>query len=165
MPTRPPSDLRIIEADVSQAPLILEFIGKLAEYEKLSAEVVATEDSIRVWLFGERPAAEVLLAYLGERAVGFALFFTTFSTFLTRPGTYLEDLFVDADVRGRGIGKALLARVARLTFERGYGRLEWSVLDWNEPSLAFYRSLGARPLKDWIKQRLEGASLEKLARE
>ena len=164
MPRRAP-DLRIIEANVSHVPVILEFIRKLADYERLSAEVVASEEVLRRWLFDDRPKAEVMLGYLDSRPVGYALFYTTFSSFAGQPGIFLEDIFVDADVRGQGIGKAFLQRLARLVLERGYGALEWVVLDWNEPSLAFYRKLGARPQKEWIKHVLEGAALQELARQ
>ena len=143
--------------------MILRFIEKLAEYEKLSHEVVATETALRKYLFGARPMAEVILAYWGGEAVGFALFFYNFSTFLARPGIYLEDLFVDVEHRGKGIGKALLTRLAQIARERGCGRLEWSVLDWNEPSIQFYRGLGATAKDEWTTYRLTGEALEKLA--
>ena len=151
-----PHALKILPASFEHVPLILNFIRQLAEYEKLSHEVKADEKSLRAALFGTRPVAEVILAFLGERAVGFALYFTTFSTFLGLPGIYLEDLFVDPEVRGRGIGRALLAYLARLTIDRGYGRLEWEVLDWNEPAIAFYRKLGAQSLDAWTRNRLTG---------
>ncbi len=157
------SSVRIVPATSDHAPLILQFICKLAEYEKLSHEVVADESGLREYLFGQRPAAEVLLAWLDERAVGFALFFTSFSTFVGRPGIYLEDLFVDPDLRGLGIGKALLRHLAQLVVERDYGRLEWAVLDWNQPSIDFYRSLGAKPLDAWTTYRLTGDALHLLA--
>jgi GNAT superfamily N-acetyltransferase len=150
---------RAVRGDV---PEILRLIRALAEYEKLAHEVVATEAALAATLFGERPAAEVLLAEEGGRAVGFALFFQNYSTFLARPGIYLEDLFVEPALRGKGIGKALLQAVARLTVERGCGRLEWAVLDWNEPAIGFYRGLGARPMADWTVMRLTGAALERL---
>jgi GNAT superfamily N-acetyltransferase len=155
--------IHIVSAKSEQVSLILDFIRKLADYEKLSDEVVAEESQLREYLFGPRPAAEVVLAFVGERAAGFALFFTSFSTFLGRPGIYLEDLFVDPDMRGAGVGKALLKHLARLTVERGYGRLEWSVLNWNEPSIAFYRSVGAKPLDAWTSYRLSGEELKALA--
>ena len=144
---------------------IFGLILGLAEYEKLSHEVVGTEDLLRDHLFGERPFAEVLLAEVEGRAVGFALFFHNYSTFLTRPGVYLEDLFVLPDERGRGYGKALLAGLARLAFERGCGRLEWSVLNWNEPSIQFYRALGALPMDEWTVNRVTGEALERLAQQ
>jgi GNAT superfamily N-acetyltransferase len=151
---------RAMRGDV---PEILRLIRALAEYEKLAHEVVATEAGLAATLFGERPAAEVLLAEEGGRAVGFALFFQNYSTFLARPGIYLEDLFVEPALRGKGIGKALLQAVARLAVERGCGRLEWAVLDWNEPAIGFYRGLGARPMADWTVMRLTGDALQKLA--
>jgi GNAT superfamily N-acetyltransferase len=156
-------DIRIVSAQREHVSLILAFIRKLAEYEKLSHEVVADEKQLLEYLFGEHPAAEVALAFLGDRALGFALFFTSFSTFLGRPGIYLEDLFVEEEARGLGIGKTLLRYVARLVVERGYGRLEWSVLDWNRPSIEFYRSLGAVPLDAWTSYRLTGEALLALA--
>lgn len=141
---------------------VLRLIKALADYEKLAHEVVATEDDLRRTLFGPRPAAEVLLAEEGGQAVGLALFFQNYSTFLGRPGLYLEDLFVDPACRGRGIGKALLQAVARLAVERRCGRFEWSVLDWNQPAIDFYRSLGAKPMSDWTIFRVTGEALQKL---
>ncbi len=158
--TRPKID--IVSAKSNQVSLVLSFIRKLAEYEKLAGEVVADEEQLRAHLFGARPAAEVVLAYLDERPVGFALFFTTFSTFVGRPGIYLEDLFVDADARGKGVGKALLRHLAALAVEREYGRLEWAVLDWNQPSIDFYCGLGAKPMADWTVYRVDGAALRAL---
>lgn len=155
--------LRIAPADASDVPVILSFIRKLAEYEKLSHLVVATEENIREHVFGGNPVAEVLLAYWNEEPVGFALYFRNFSTFLGHPGIYLEDLFVEPAHRGRGIGKALLTRLAKIALERGYGRLEWAVLDWNTPSIEFYRSLGAAPLDAWTGYRLTGEALDRLA--
>jgi len=148
------------EADV---PVILRFIRALAEYEKLSHKVVATEESLRRTLFGNPRFAEVILGYEDGEPVGFALFFHNYSTFLGRPGIYLEDLFVDPDRRGRGYGKALLAHLARLARDRDCGRVEWAVLDWNAPSIQFYKSLGAVPLDDWIIFRLTGEALERSA--
>ena len=142
---------------------ILGFIRDLAAYEKLSHEVVADEAALRATLFGARPAAEVLIAEADE-PVGFALFFTSYSTFLAKPGLYLEDLFVRPAARGAGHGKALMIELAKICVARDYGRFEWSVLDWNEPALAFYRSLGALPQQEWTVQRLTGASLAALAR-
>ena len=156
-------ELRIEPAAESDVPLILKFIRDLAEYEKLSHQVVATEDHIRKHVFGANPTAEVLLAYWQGQAVGFALYFRNFSTFLGQAGIYLEDLFVEPTHRGKGIGKALLRRLAEIAVERGYGRLEWSVLDWNAPSIEFYRSLGAVSLDDWIRYRLTGQELMRLA--
>ena len=144
-------------------PLIFKFICELAEYEKLSHEVVATEDQIRAALFGERPISEVVIASLDGTPAGFALFFPNYSTFLGRPGLYLEDLFVRPEARGVGIGRELLEYLARLTVERGWGRLEWRVLDWNEPSIAFYKKLGAEPLDDWTVFRVTGETLRRLA--
>ena len=148
----------------ADVPTILRLIRALAEYEKLAHEVVATEAALAETLFGARPAAEVLLAEEGGRAVGFALFFQNYSTFLARPGIYLEDLFVEPASRGHGVGKALLAAVAKLAVERNCGRFEWSVLDWNAPAIGFYQSLGAKPLDDWTIMRLTGAALQRLAR-
>jgi GNAT superfamily N-acetyltransferase len=144
-------------------PLVLDLIRELAEYEKLSHEVVATEDSLLEWLFGDRPAAEVLVAECGGEAAGFALFFHNFSTFLGKPGIYLEDLYVRPRFRRSGIGTLMLTRLARLARERGCGRLEWSVLDWNEPSIRFYESLGAVAMDDWTVHRMTGEALEGLA--
>ena len=144
-------------------PLVLKFIQELAEYEKLSHEVTATEDQLHATLFGARPVAEVVIASHDDAPVGFAVFFATYSTFLGKPGLYLEDLFVRPAARGNGIGRALVEYLARLTIERGWGRLEWRVLDWNEPSIAFYRKLGAEPLDDWTVFRVTGDSLRRLA--
>jgi GNAT superfamily N-acetyltransferase len=155
--------IRIAAAAEADVPIILKFIRDLAEYENLSHQVVATEENIREHVFGPRAVAEVLLAYWDSRPVGFALYFRNFSTFLGRPGLYLEDLFVEPAERGKGIGKALLSRLAELAIERGYGRLDWAVLDWNTPSIEFYRSLGAVPLEDWRSYRLTGDPLVRLA--
>lgn len=149
-------------AGPGDAAAVLRLIKALADYEKLAHEVVATEDDIRQTLFGPRPAAEVLLAEEGGRPVGLALFFQNYSTFLGRPGIYLEDLFVEPACRGRGVGKALLQAVARLAVQRKCGRFEWSVLDWNQPAIDFYRSLGAKPLSDWTIFRVTGDALQKL---
>lgn len=149
-------------ADAADTPVILRFIRALAEYEKLEHECLADEASLRAQLFGPRPYAEVLLIEEDGAAHGFALFFHNFSTFLAKPGIYLEDLFVDPTQRGRGYGKALLAKLAGIAVERGCGRLEWSVLDWNKPSIDFYLSLGARPMDEWTVYRLDGEALEKL---
>ena len=142
---------------------LLRLIKALAEYEKLADMAVGTEALLREALFGPRPAAEALIAEVGGRAVGFALYFATFSTFLCKPGLYLEDLFVDPGHRGMGIGKALLKRLAALVVERGGGRFEWRVLDWNEPSIRFYESLGASLMREWLLVRLSGPPLERLA--
>jgi GNAT superfamily N-acetyltransferase len=147
------------EADV---PVVLSFIKKLAAYEKLSHEAVATEELLRETLFGAKRTAEVAIGYLEERPVGFVLFFHNYSTFLGRPGIYIEDLFVEEDFRGRGFGRALFLYVARLAKERRCGRLEWSVLDWNEPAIGFYKNLGAVPMSDWTVFRVTGDSLDKL---
>ncbi|CAN5311041.1 GNAT family N-acetyltransferase [soil metagenome] len=146
-------------------PLILSFIRELAEYERLSHEVVATEEVLRASLFGERPAAEVVIGDYGDEPAGFALFFHNFSTFLGRPGIHLEDLYVTPGLRGRGIGRAMLAYLARLAKERGCGRLEWSVLDWNEPAIKLYKSIGAIPMDDWTAYRVTGEALDGLADE
>jgi GNAT superfamily N-acetyltransferase len=156
--------ITIREATEDDLPLILSFIRELADYERLSHEVRATGEGLRRALFGARPFAETLIGSVEGAPAGFALFFHNFSTFLGRPGIYLEDLYVRTEFRGRGLGKALLARLAALALERGCGRLEWSVLDWNEPSIAFYRRLGALPMSDWTLFRLAGSELEDLAR-
>ena len=145
-----------VEADV---PAIHALIRALADYERLSHEVVSTEADLHTGLFGPRPYAEVLLAKADDRTVGFALFFHNYSTFLGRPGIYLEDLFVLPSWRGQGIGRDLLAALARLTIERRCGRLEWSVLDWNEPAIGFYRRMGARVMDEWRICRLTGEAL------
>lgn len=145
--------------------LIHTLIRGLAEYERLASEAVLTEADIRDSLFGEHPAAEVLIAEVGGIAAGFALFFHNYSTFLGRRGLYLEDLFVFPAHRGKGIGRALMARLARLAVERKCGRFEWWVLDWNEPAIRFYESLGARAMSDWTVYRLTGDPLARLARE
>ena len=155
--------IRIVGANERNIPLIHAFIRELAEYERLLHEVVATEDELRRTLFGPRPAAEILIAYDGAEPVGFALFFQTYSTFLAKPGLYLEDLFVRPSARGKGIGRKLLTYLARLAVERNYGRLEWRVLDWNETAIRFYRSIGAQPLDDWTVFRVTGDALRALA--
>lgn len=144
-------------------PLILECIRGLAEYERLPHECVATEARLEATLFGDRPAAEVLLAHRDGQPAGFALFFHNYSTFLARPGIYLEDLFVRPEHRGAGVGKLLLGELARLAVARGCGRLEWSVLDWNADAIGFYRRLGAVPMDDWTVFRLTGEALDDLA--
>ena len=158
-----PASFTVRPATVADVPLILTFIRALAEYERLLDQVVATEDGLREALFGPRPYAEVVIAEEPDRPLGFALFFHTFSTFLGQPGLYLEDLFVIPEARGRGVGKALLAQLARLALERGCGRVEWAVLDWNLPAIRFYDSLGARPNEEWTVYRLTGAPLAALA--
>ena len=155
--------LAIRPAAPADLPLIAELIRALAEYEELSAEVRFDETVLGERLFGPRPYAEVLIGEVDGEALGFALFFHNFSTFEGRPGIYLEDLFVQPEARGKGLGKALLAGLARLAAERGCARLEWSVLDWNEPSIGFYRSLGARPMDEWTVMRVDGPALAALA--
>ncbi|KPK07108.1 MAG: hypothetical protein AMJ64_07410 [Betaproteobacteria bacterium SG8_39] len=154
---------RIRQAAPADVPTLLELIRGLADYERLCEQLQVTEDSLRSHLFGAQPAAEAVLAEEGRAAVGFAVFFHNFSTFLGVPGLYLEDLFVRPEYRGRGYGKALMVFVARLAHARGCGRLEWSVLDWNTPARDFYRTLGARALDDWIGQRMTGEAIERLA--
>jgi GNAT superfamily N-acetyltransferase len=154
---------RISSASEADVGLILSFIRKLAEYEKLSHKVIATEESLRASLFGPRAYAEALLAYWDDSPVGFAVFFHNFSTFEGSAGIYLEDLFVDSEHRGKGIGKALLQAVAKVAWERNCPRLEWAVLDWNAPSIEFYRRLGARPLDDWTIFRMTKEEIGKLA--
>lgn len=156
--------IRIAPATEADVPLILEMIRGLAEYEKLTHQVTATEEQLRQTLFGPRPAAEVLLAHRDGECAGFALFFQNYSTFLAKPGMYLEDLFVKPNARGNGLGLALLTELARLAVERGCGRVEWSVLDWNEPSIGFYKKLGAVPMDEWTIFRLTGDALEALGR-
>lgn len=155
--------LHLRHATESDVPLVLTFIRELAGYERLAHEVVATEERLRRTLFGPRPFAEVVLAELEGEAVGFALFFHNYSTFLGLPGIYLEDLYVRPAARGAGVGRALLRHLARLAVERGCGRLEWWVLDWNEDAIRFYASLGARPMDEWTVFRLDGAALDRLA--
>lgn len=146
-----------------EVPLVLGFVRELAEYERLSHEVVATDEDMRKALFGPRPFAEVVFACLNDEPVGFALFCYNFSTFLAKPGIHLEDLYVRPTCRGKGLGGRLLSWLARETIKRGCGRLEWAVLDWNEPSIRFYDSLGARAMKEWFTYRLTGEALEKVA--
>lgn len=157
--------MRIRDAVEADVPLIATLIRELAEYERLAHEVTMTEEELREALFGARRHAEVLIAEDDERGpLGFALFFHNFSTFLGRPGIYLEDLFVRPPHRGLGVGAALLRRLARVAVDRGCGRMEWSVLDWNEPAIGFYRRLGARANDAWTTYRLDGEALEALAR-
>ncbi len=158
-----PESLSIRFARADELPLVLEFIRELAAYERLEHEVVATTEDLAAALLGPRPFAEVVFACLEQRPVGYALFFHNFSTFRGKPGLYLEDLYVRPHARGRGIGKQLLAWLARAALERGCARLEWWVLDWNAPSIAFYRSLGAIPQDEWTTMRLSGEALERLA--
>jgi GNAT superfamily N-acetyltransferase len=156
------SNVEIRPAAEADVPLVLGFIKKLAAYEKLSSEVVATEELLRETLFGVRRTAEAAIAYLAKRPVGFVLFFHNYSTFLGRPGIYIEDLFVEEDFRGRGCGRALFLYAARIAKERRCGRLEWAVLDWNEPAIGFDKKMGAVPMGDWTVFRLTGESLEKI---
>jgi len=149
-------------AEREDAPLILRFIRSLAEYEKMADDVVATEELLREWIF-EKQKAEVIFALEDGKEVGFALFFHNFSTFLGRAGIYLEDLFVLEEHRGKGYGKALLKKLAQIAVERGCGRLEWWCLDWNKPSIEFYRSLGAEPMEEWTTYRIAGETLYRLA--
>lgn len=155
--------LLIREATLDDVPLIFDFIKKLAHYEKLEHEVVTTEKTLRENLFGERKVAEVILGYHDDKPVAFAIFFHNFSTFLGRPGIYLEDLFVNEDQRGNGFGKKMLIHLAQLAQKRGCGRFEWWVLDWNKSAVDFYQSLGAKSMSDWTVFRLTGDALEKLA--
>jgi GNAT superfamily N-acetyltransferase len=157
--------VRIVPATERDVPQILELIKGLAEYERLAHVVEATEDRLRRALFGERPAAEVFLAFDGDECAGFALFFTNYSTFLGKPGLYLEDVFVKPHLRRNGIGLALLKKLAAIAQERDYGRMEWSVLDWNEAAINFYKKLGAVPLEEWTMFRLTGTALSDFARE
>jgi len=153
----------IREANESDVPQIHQFIRDLADYEKLADLVVANEAQLQETLFGSSPYAEVIIAEEDGTPAGFALFFHNYSTFLAQPGIYLEDLFVKPEYRGRGYGKALLARLAQIARERKCGRIDWAVLDWNEPSIAFYKSLGARRMDEWHTFRLTGEALENLA--
>jgi len=159
--SRPGVTLRL--ATRNDVPLILDFIRALAEYEREPDAVLATEAMLETELFGEHPGAEVVIAEADRRPAGFALFFHNFSTWLGRRGLYLEDLFVRPEFRGRGVGQVLMAYLAKLALERGCGRFEWSVLDWNTPAIDFYRSLGAIGMEEWTVQRLSGDALQKLA--
>jgi GNAT superfamily N-acetyltransferase len=156
---------QIRAASRDDVAVILSFIKKLADYERLSHEVVATEEGLRETLFGRRRTGEVAIAYYKKAPVGFVLFFHNYSTFLGRPGIFIEDLFVDEAFRRRGFGAALLRYVAKVADERNCGRLEWSVLDWNEPAINFYQKLGALPMREWTIFRMTGANLKKLARD
>ncbi len=155
----------IRQANVDDAPVVLSLIKGLAEYEKLSHEVVATEQVLRDSLFGLRPVAEVILGDFEGEPVSFALFFHNYSTFLGRPGIYLEDLFVKPDMRRKGFGRIMLAYVANLAKERQCGRIEWSVLDWNDPAWKFYKSIGASPMDEWTVHRVTGDGISRLAAE
>lgn len=157
------ADVRIEPVSERDVPLLLRLIKALAEYEELSGEVVATEDLLREALFGAKPGVEAVLAYVGADAIGFAVWFSNFSTFVGRRGLYLEDIFVLPEWRGRGIGRALIRHLARLAVDRGCGRMEWAVLDWNEPAIRFYRNLGAQAMDGWTVYRVSGDALRKLA--
>jgi GNAT superfamily N-acetyltransferase len=157
------ADFEIRPARVEDVPVILELIRDLATYERAPNEVTATEEQLVDVLFGERPAAEVLLAFEAQSPVGFAVYFYNFSTWLGRPGLYLEDLFVKPEKRGKGYGRALLVELAKIARDRDCGRMEWAVLDWNEPAINFYRTLGAKPMHEWTVFRLTQDEIAKLA--
>src|SRR5215831_3728572 len=158
-----PTEFEIRPARIEDAPVILELVRDLATYERAPDEVTATEEQLVDVLFGERPAAEVLLAFEGQLPVGFAVFFFNFSTWLGRPGLYLEDLFVKPEKRGKGYGRALLVELAKVARNRECGRMEWAVLDWNEPAIKFYRALGAKPMHEWTVFRLTRDGIARLA--
>jgi GNAT superfamily N-acetyltransferase len=158
-----PNQIEIRPGHVEDVPIILQLIRDLATYERAPNEVTATDEQLVDVLFGERPAAEVLLAFEGQSAVGFAVFFYNFSTWLGRPGLYLEDLFVKPEKRGKGYGRALLIELAKIARYRGCGRMEWAVLDWNEPAIKFYRALGAKPMHEWTVFRLTRDGIARLA--
>src|SRR3954469_17843332 len=157
------ADFQIRSARVDDVPIILELIRDLATYERAPDEVTATEEQLVDVLFGERPTAEVLLAFERKLPVGFAVYFYNFSTWLARPGLYLEDLFVKPEERGKGYGRALLVELARIARDRRCGRMEWAVLNWNEPAIKFYQTLGARPMNEWTVFRLTRDEIAKLA--
>ena len=154
---------KIRDATISDVPIILHLIRDLATYERAPNDVVATEQRLREVLFGPEPSAKVVLIFEGEEAIGFAVYFFNFSTWLGRPGLYLEDLFVKPETRGRGYGRALLVHLAKIARDHGCGRMEWAVLDWNEPAIQFYRKLGATPLEDWTVFRLTQDGINRLA--
>jgi GNAT superfamily N-acetyltransferase len=158
-----PNEFNIRPAHVEDVPVILELIRDLATYERAPNDVTATEEQLVDVLFGERPAAEVLLAFEDQSPVGFAVYFYNFSTWLGRPGLYLEDLFVKPDMRGKGYGRALLVELAKIARDRQCGRMEWAVLDWNEPAIKFYRALGAKPMDEWTVFRLTRDGIASLA--
>jgi GNAT superfamily N-acetyltransferase len=155
--------LTLRRADANDCALILSFIRDLASYEQLMTEFQATEEKLHATLFAEKPCAECLLAFVDEAPAAFAIFHANYSTFLAKPGLYVEDLFVKPAFRKRGVGRALLAHIAKLANERGCGRVEWTVLDWNEPAIDFYKTFGAAPLEDWRLCRLSGPALAKFA--
>jgi GNAT superfamily N-acetyltransferase len=157
------AEFQIRQARVKDVPIILELIRDLATYERAPHEVTATEEQLVDVLFGKRPAAEVLLAFEAKSPVGFAVFFHNFSTWLGRPGLYLEDLFVKPEKRGKGYGRALLIELAKISRDRGCGRMEWAVLDWNKPAIKFYHSLGAKPMDEWTVFRLTHDGIARLA--
>ena len=159
----PESTVRVRPAERGDVPLILTLIRELAEYERLAEQAVGDEEQLERHLFGERPAAEAAIAEIGGEPVGFALYFTTFSTFVARPGIWLEDIFVREEHRRAGAGRALLQHLARLAVERECGRIEWTALDWNRPALDFYAGLGARPVEGWTIHRLDGDAIGRLA--
>jgi GNAT superfamily N-acetyltransferase len=158
------TDFEIRAARLADVPIILELIRDLATYERAPNEVTATEEQLVDVLFGEKPVAEVLLAFEGKSPVGFAVFFHNFSTWLGRPGLYLEDLFVKPEARGKGYGHALLVELARIARDSGCGRMEWAVLDWNDPAIQFYRKLGAKPMEEWTVFRLTRDGIAELAK-
>ena len=157
------TNFEIRQAEEENVPEILELIKALAEFENLSGEVVATEELLKITLFGINSPAEVQIAFDKNKTLGFALYFRSFSTFLGRPGIYLEDLYVRENARGKGVGEALLRRLAQRTREIGGGRLEWAVLNWNEPAIGFYQKMGAAPLDEWTTYRVTGKNLQELA--
>jgi GNAT superfamily N-acetyltransferase len=158
------TDFKIRAACVADVPIILELIRDLATYERAPNEVTATEEQLVDVLFGEKPAAEVSLAFENQTPIGFAVFFHNFSTWLGQPGLYLEDLFVKPEKRGKGYGRALLVDLAKIAYERGCGRMEWAVLDWNNPAIKFYRALGAKPMDEWTVFRLTRDGIAELAK-
>ena len=161
--SRSPKRISIRPAAPADISLIVTFIRELAAYEKLAHEVVAREEDFHEALFGNRPVIEAVIASLDDEPVGYALFFPNFSTFLGKPGLYLEDLYVRPEARGFGAGRAMLEHLAQIAVERGWGRFEWAVLDWNEPSIAFYKKMGARAMDEWTTYRMTGEALKKLA--
>ena len=156
------SEFRIRKAEAKDTALVLEFIKQLAVYEKMIDDVVATEENLEESLFGETPFAHVVISEYKLQPVGFALFFTNFSTFLGKPGIYLEDLFVLPEYRGKGFGKTLLAFLAKIAVDNGFGRVEWSVLNWNEPAINVYKNIGAKPMDEWTVFRLSNAAMVKV---